>query len=212
MTDVLISGLTIVENAQRFYDKARQTRLARSHAEERLSEIEDRANEAKTLLDELRGLKTRAEVIQFQKERADILASYLGQKAANADEQIPFRRYPLAGGYEVWVGKNARQNDLLTFDYARKFDFWLHARGVPGSHAVLRRPGRTTKPDKLIMEQAASIAAFHSKARGSELVPVIVTEKKYVRRPRGAAVGTVVVEREQVLLVEPRLPEMPNAG
>ena len=199
-------ALNAIENAQRYYEKARQTRLARSHAEERLEITENQALETESLLSTLRAFKTRSQVVQFQKDQADRIAPYLSQKNADATDRIPFRRYILDRGYEVWVGKNARQNDALTFDYARKFDFWLHARGVPGSHTVLRRPGRTTQPDKHILEQAAAIAAYHSKARGSALAPVIVTEKKYVRKPRGAAIGTVVVEREQVLLVEPGLP------
>ena len=203
VTIPLDPNLSGIENAERYYEKARQTRLSREHAEQRLIQTEEKANESKNLLEALRALKTRSEVIQFQKDQTDRLAPFLGQKNEDRIKRIPFRRYDLGNGYEVWVGKNAKQNDRLTFEYARKFDLWLHARGVSGSHTVLRRPNRTAQPDKSVLERAASIAAYHSKARGSQLVPVIVTEKKYVRKPRGAAVGTVLVEREQVLLVEP---------
>lgn len=195
-------ALSVIENAQRYYEKARKTRQARTHAEERLEQVEQLANNAKELLDALRALTTRSDVEKFARNEADRLAPFLGQKT-QPKEQVPFRRIPLSGGYEVWVGKNAKQNDALTFQYARKFDYWLHARGVPGSHTVLRRPGRTSQPDKQILESAAAIAAFYSKARGSHLVPVIVTERKYVRKPKGAPIGTVIVEKEQVILIEP---------
>lgn len=203
--DVKLSGIA---NAQKYYEKARQTRQARSHAEERLLLTEQRAEEASLLLEEVRKLTTRSEVLKFEKDNAERLAPFLGQQASEAVQQVPFRRFELGSGYEVWVGKNAKQNDALTFSHARKFDFWLHARGVPGSHTVLRRPGRTSQPDKRIKAQAAAIAAYYSKARGSHLVPVIMTERKYVRKPRGAALGAVIVEKEEVLIVEPGLPQL----
>ena len=95
---------------------------------------------------------------------------------------------------------------MLTTKFARKDDYWLHARGAPGSHVVLRVKGRE-EPPRYILEAAAAIAAWHSKARPSSLAPVIAVRKKYVRKPRGAQKGTVVVDRENVLLVEPGLPE-----
>ena len=104
------------------------------------------------------------------------------------------------------MGKNAKQNDALTFRYAQKHDLWMHARGTPGSHTVLRLPGRHSQPSPRVLERAASIAAYYSKAQGSALVPVMVTERKYVRKAKGAPPGAVVVEREEVLLVEPKLP------
>ena len=199
-------NLTGIENAEKYYDKARRTRAARAHAEERLEGIEALAEHAGQLLEKLNQLKTASEIKKFEKAHADQLAPFLGQQNARSEDQIPFRRYDLGHGYEVWVGRNAKQNDLLTFKHARKFDLWMHARGVPGSHAVLRRTGRTVIPPKNILEQAASITAFYSKARGSSLVPVIVVERKHVRKPKGAAPGAVLVEKEEVLLVEPGLP------
>lgn len=195
-----------VENAQRYYAKARQTRQARAHAEHRMVEAERRAAVAEELLVRLRTLTTHADVERFKKAEAGRLAPFLNQPT-QGQAHVPFRRFPLEGGYEVWVGKNAKQNDLLTFRYARKDDLWLHARGVGGSHAVLRLPHRQARPGRPVLERAAAIAAHYSKARGSHLVPVIVVPRKYVRKPRGAAPGTVVVEREEVLLVTPALPE-----
>ncbi|MEZ4702308.1 MAG: NFACT RNA binding domain-containing protein [Rhodothermales bacterium] len=197
---------TLLENARTYYEKARLTREARAHAEARLDSVERQAGEAERLLAALREQHTAADVRQFMKDEADAIAPFTASGAPTID-RLPFRRFDLGHGYEVWVGKSAQQNDVLTFQHARKFDLWMHARGVPGSHAVLRRPGRTVPVPRPILEQAAGIAAYFSKAKGSTLVPVIIAERKFVRKPKGAAPGAVLVEREQVVLVPPALPE-----
>ncbi len=197
--------LRAVENAQHYYDRARRTRASREHAEGRLIETEARAEEAAALLAELRALDWLSDLERFRKEEAKRLAPFVGDEAEEA-ERLPFRRFDLGGGYEVWVGKNAKQNDQLTFRYAQKYDLWMHARGVAGSHAVLRLPHRQAQPARALVQRAAAVAAHFSKAQGSSLVPVMVAERKYVRKPKGAPPGAVVVEREEVLLVEPGLP------
>ncbi len=129
------------------------------------------------------------------------------KRRGSAPEGFQPRIYFLPGEWEVWVGRNAKQNDELTHHRASQKDLWFHARGCQGSHTVLRASSGKGEPPREIIEAAASIAAFHSKARNSQLVPVAYTEKRYVRRPRGAKAGTAVMMREKVLMVEPRLPE-----
>ncbi len=199
-------ALSAVENAQKYYDRARRTRRSREEAENRLVETGERAEEAERLLAALRTVDELREIRSFRKDRADELARYMPAETSPSD-RVPFRRFDLPGGYEVWVGRNARQNDDLTFRHAQKYDLWMHARGVAGSHTVLRLPNRDAEPDRRIVRQAAAIAAHYSKARGSALVPVMVTERKYVRKPKGAGPGAVMVDREDVVLVEPGLPD-----
>lgn len=194
-----------VENAERYYDKAQAARREREHAQGRLEDAEERAAESEVLLEELRQIETLDALKKFRKAEAERLAPFISGEEEGI-ERLPFRRFDLGSGYEVWVGKNARQNDELTFHHAQKYDLWMHARGLPGAHAVLRLPNRDADPPKRIVHQAASIAAYYSKGRGSKLVPVMVTERKYVRSPSGAPPGAVRAEREEVLLVEPRLP------
>jgi predicted ribosome quality control (RQC) complex YloA/Tae2 family protein len=121
------------------------------------------------------------------------------------------RRYVLPGGWEVWVGKSAKQNDELTHRWASPRDLWFHARGAQGSHTVLRIASGKGEPPREIIAAAAAIAAWHSKARNSKLVPVAYTEKRYVRRPRKSPVGTAMMMREKVLMVEPGVPEQAGA-
>ena len=204
-TIALDPRLSPIENAQAYYEKAKRSRVARQKAEERIQGLNRTAVDTKRLYEEALDLKTVEEVKAFQSKHKGHLKALMA--APEDPDNIPYRRYVLDEGYEVWVGRNAKQNDQLTLHDARKYDLWLHARGVAGSHTVLKLRGRTDQPPKHIVEQAASIAAWHSKSRTSGLAPVIVVEKKHVRKPRKALPGAVVVEREKVLLVEPGLPD-----
>ena len=109
----------------------------------------------------------------------------------------------------MWAGKSSQNNDLLTMKHARPNDLWFHARGSGGSHVVLKSGSGKGEISKRAIEEAASIAAYYSKMKNASTVPVAMTERKYVRKPKGAPPGTVTLEREKVLFVEPRLPEQP---
>ena len=206
LTIPLRSELSAVQNAERYYERARESRQARIHSEKRLAELGERVDKLQALYAELNKAETATTVKKFKKRNSAALAG-LSSQGSGIDSPVPYRCYQLADGYEVWVGRNAKQNDRLTTRDARKYDLWLHARGVAGSHTVLRVPRRQEVPPARIVEKAAAIAAWHSKARTSEFAPVIVVERKYVRKPRKSPLGTVVVEREEVLIVKPELPE-----
>lgn len=198
-------SLTAIENAQRYYERARRGRAARAHAEERWEQVQQRAQRARERLEALGRVTTLKGLDAFATEHREELDEILGQDA-DSGARKPFRRYPLPSGFEAWVGKNARANAELTTRYARPHDLWLHARGVPGSHVVIRRPARTTDVPKPVIEAAARLAAYFSRARTSALVPVQVTERKYLRPLKGAPPGTMRVEREDVVLVAPAAP------
>lgn len=198
-------ALGVVENAERLYARARQTRRAREEAELRLGAVTSARQEAERLLADLRELEDLKDLRAFRKAHAEDLARFGRERPSDAPI-FPFRRFDLGGGYEAWVGRSAKENDELTFTHARRHDWWLHARGTAGSHVVLRCPRRAEKPPRGVVEGAAAIAAWFSKASGSAMVPVIVAERRFVRKPRGAAPGAVVVDREEVVIVEPALP------
>jgi len=131
-----------------------------------------------------------------------------GERAGGrrADAGFRPRSYVTSEGWTVLVGRSNEENDWLTHRFAHPEDYWLHAHGVPGSHVVLRREGRRDNPSVRTLEEAASFAAFFSKARHSSKAPVLYTLKKYVRKPRGAKPGLAVCEREKTLMVRPRDP------
>ncbi len=119
------------------------------------------------------------------------------------------RRLKTKEGWDVLIGRNNDGNDYLTLHLARPEDYWFHVHGASGSHVVLRRGKGKNEPSKQTLEEVAGWAAFYSQARTAGKVPVIVTLKKYVRKPRKAPAGTVMCEREKTLMVRPQEPETP---
>jgi predicted ribosome quality control (RQC) complex YloA/Tae2 family protein len=126
------------------------------------------------------------------------------------------RRLKTAEGWDVLIGRTSEGNDYLTHKLARPEDYWFHVgAGVAGSHVVLRRGKGKNEPSKQTIEEVAAWAAFYSQARTAGRVPVVVTRKKYVRKPRGGKAGLALVEREKSVMVRPREPagsEFPPAG
>jgi predicted ribosome quality control (RQC) complex YloA/Tae2 family protein len=110
----------------------------------------------------------------------------------------------------VFIGREGADNDRTTFEFAKPYELWFHAQQCPGSHVVMKFPNKSFKPSKAEIEETASYAAWHSKARNDSLVPVIYAERKYVRKPRKAKPGLVTVEREKSVMVEPKQPENPR--
>ena len=117
-----------------------------------------------------------------------------------------FRKFILDDNFQVWVGKNSRANDLLTFKYANQNDLWFHIRGFSGSHTILKKFSKDLEYPKYVIKTAASIAAYYSKARNSGTIPVAYTERKYVKKGKGFREGSVIMEREKVVFVKPGLP------
>lgn len=116
----------------------------------------------------------------------------------------PFHEFNFLG-YTILVGKNAKQNDQLSFQFSKKTDIWLHARDAFGSHVIVRNPQDRELPNA-VLEYAASIAARFSKRKHESLVPVQYTPRKYVRKMKNGAAGQVVLEREKVVMIAP-IPE-----
>lgn len=112
--------------------------------------------------------------------------------------RLPYIEYVDAKGHRVLVGRGARDNDELTQRVAKPNDLWLHARGVPGAHVVVPLARGAACPTELLVD-AATLAAWHSDARGQDLVEITWTEKRYVRKPRHSPTGRVTLDREKVM-------------
>ncbi|CAN5717067.1 hypothetical protein BH23GEM10_BH23GEM10_12120 [soil metagenome] len=109
-------------------------------------------------------------------------------------------------GHEVLVGRSARDNDELSLRVARPRDLWLHAAGHAGSHVVIRQPDDGADVPRAVIERAAALAAYHSKARNARgKVAVHMCRAADVRKPRGAPAGTVELRRYDTVRVYPRL-------
>jgi predicted ribosome quality control (RQC) complex YloA/Tae2 family protein len=187
-------------NANAFYDQAKK----RERAAERIPALL-RAAEVELA----RALEAEARIAAGEATRDEVAAIAGGARKqersrGKADAApLPYRVYRTSGGLEVRVGRNNRANDDLTARHASPDDIWLHAESVPGAHVVLRWGKRDANPPAGDLQEAAILAAVHSRARTSGMVPVTWTRRKYVRKPRKAAAGAVVVERGKTLFVAP---------
>lgn len=179
---------------------AQGTLAVLDQADLELRELADESAGATDLLGRLHGWRADHVDILPGKKSSSAAGRYGPEEPARA-----FRRYLVDGRWEVWVGRNNKENDELTHRASHSRDIWLHAQGVPGSHVILRTAGKPEQVPRLVLEKAAGLAALNSKARHSALVPVVFTERRYVRKPRKAPAGTAVCLREKSLFVSPGL-------
>jgi predicted ribosome quality control (RQC) complex YloA/Tae2 family protein len=124
----------------------------------------------------------------------------------SAPEILPVRSYLSADGMEVLMGRTGKENDLVTFKVAAPHDFWFHAQGFAGAHVVVRNPSRLGRLPEPTARQAAMLAAFHSKARGSARVDVIYTQRRHVRKGKNQPPGKVLVRKHETIQVSPEMP------
>ena len=186
------------ENARAFYDRAARVERARERIPALLEEASRTADRLQGLLERVRkGEVTAQELRAALPGRATPRASQAAPGTA-----LPYRPFRSSGGLEIRVGRGSKHNDALTFRHSAPDDIWLHARHSAGAHVILRW-GRAENPPARDLEEAAVLAALHSKARTSGTVPVDWTRRKYVRKPRGSAPGSVVMQRAATLFVAP---------
>lgn len=201
----LKEGMSIAENAEYYYDKAKSSRRSYKEAKKRIPDVEKEVKLSNRLLKEVRDIEHLPELESWMKDHSDELEKFGYGVEDDSQASSPYRKFK-EGKYEIWVGKSAKSNDQLT-SLAHKEDVWLHARGVGGSHVVIRMGNQKDFPPKEVILKAAGYAAYYSKAKGMKMAPVMYTKRKYVRKPKGAAPGAVVVERENVEMVPPLNPK-----
>jgi predicted ribosome quality control (RQC) complex YloA/Tae2 family protein len=196
----LKEALTLQKNAEEYFSKASKTKEKVRIMEKRHLLLQQEHAALEELLAATESISSPREARRFLVQQN----SQTGKSDAPALKNIRtaplFRTANLSPAITILVGKNATNNELLTFSHTKPNDIWLHARGASGSHCVLKG---TTLNNLAAIRQAAEVAAWYSSAKHSSLVPVIYTLKKFVRRGKKLAPGQVIVEREEVLLVKP---------
>lgn len=202
ITIPLKSKLSLHENAQAYFDKAKKSETEIVVRKKRQLQAESELEPYLHAQEELNQVHGYKALQKFYKQFPEFKPVMKDQ--ANSTAQ--YREFDLGEGYVLYVGKDAASNDRLTLKFAKPHDIWLHARGCSGSHCILRGGDKDKKPPRHILDAAAEIAAYYSKARNGKHVPVAWTRKKYVRKPKGANVGAVIIDRETVVQVDPKLP------
>ena len=192
-------NLSLQANAEKYYRKSKNQQLEVNNLKNNIQKLDE---EAMLLINEIAMIDKTEDFKILQKFVKEKLV-----KVSNA-ERKPFRTFSI-DGYTVLVGKSAKDNDELTLKYAKKEDFWLHAKDCSGSHVVIKTHDH--KIPSHTLEKIAGIAAYFSKRKQDSLCPVIVTRKKFVRKNKALAPGEVIVAQEDVILVKPQKPELPEA-
>ncbi|MDY6898465.1 MAG: NFACT RNA binding domain-containing protein [Cyanobacteriota bacterium] len=200
-----------VQNAQKLYKQHQKLKRARTAVEpllaevnteiEYLEQVESAVSQIDNYLEseDLEALEEIREELISQKYLED---SEYRRRSSN-DATTNFYRHQTPSGFEVIVGRNNRQNDQLTFKVAGDYDLWFHAQEIPGSHVLLRlEPGAVAEENDL--QFTANLAAYYSRARQSEQVPVIYTEPKHVYKPKGAKPGIAIYKQETIIWGKPQ--------
>lgn len=198
----LEENFNLIENATKYYEKAKK---AEKEAEVKMDSIEKakkELDEAKILFKEFEKIDEPKKLRKFIIENSKEIGIDMGE---NKDQESKFRHFEIQG-WDFFAGKNAANNDELTMKFAKPHDIWFHARGVSGSHCIIRKDKKDKIP-KEILKKAAGLAAYYSQARKGKYIPVAYTEKKYVRKPKGANTGAVIMQKEEVIMVDPIDPQ-----
>lgn len=197
-------AVTPAQNAQKFYKEYNKAKTREQMLTVQIEKAQDELAYIESVWDALSRAATEAELSQIRLELMD--EGYLrvpkGQK--RKDKPLPPHAFLSSDGFRILVGRNNRQNDVLTLKTAKKDDIWLHTKNIPGSHTIIVSDGRPVSDTAI--EEAARIAAYHSKAKDSAQVPVDFTAVKNVSKPAGAKPGRVIYVKYKTIFVTPSLP------
>lgn len=198
----LDARLTPAQNAQKYYNEYRKL----DTAEKKLTELIKKGGEELSYLDSVLDSVSRAESdselseIRRELREQGYLRAQKGddRPAKKISEPLKFRS---TDGFEILVGRNNRQNDILTLKTAKATDIWLHTKDIAGSHVIVRTNGQV--PSERTIFEAAQLAAFHSKGKSGSGVPVDYVAVKFVKKPAGAKPGMVIFTNNKTLYVTP---------
>ena len=196
----VIKNKTCIENAEIYFEKARKNKVKEKINQQKYPQL---LQTLENLLILKKDINTYHSTKQIESLNSIYSSIVLGVQKTKTQHDSPYRVFELSEDFTVYLGKNAENNDQLTKQFAKPNDIWLHARGVSGSHAIIKGKGI---PPKHIIEKAAAIAAYYSQSRNASYTPVSYTFKKYIRKKKGSHPGAVMMEREEVIMVKPYNP------
>lgn len=201
--------LSASENAQKNYKKYAKLKNAYKLLEEQIPQTEEEVHYLENILVSIENCTELQELEEIKEEL--INEGYIKGNSKNRKKNINKtaskpHHYISADGYHIYVGKNNKQNDFLTLKLSAKDDIWLHTKNIPGSHVIIKTENKIV-PDTTLYE-ASCLAAFNSKARQSQNVPVDYTERKYVKKPKGSKPGMVIYENNNTIYVTPKREEV----
>lgn len=195
---------TPAQNAQGYYKKYNKAKTALTEHKRMLENTKLEIEYLESILESLSNAFAEQDIIEIREELMQ--EGYIKKKASRANNaknrsKSKPHHYISSDDYDIFVGKNNLQNDLLTLKKASNNDIWLHTKDIPGSHVIIKSKG-TEIPENTLLE-AANLAAYYSKGKQSGNVPVDYCPKKNVRKPNGAKPGMVIYEHYNTIYITP---------
>ena len=194
------------ENAQAYYKKYNKSKTALDEKNKQLKDTEDSISLLESYVTYIDNAETPEDIDDIRSELTDL--GYMRKRKnqpAKKNKKTSFLQFKINDDFIVKVGRNNKENDDLTMKTAESHDIWFHTKDIPGSHVILFTNKRHID-EKTILE-AASIAAYYSKARESQNVPVDFTKVKHVKKPSGAKPGMVIFKDNRTVYVNPQKPK-----
>ena len=190
------------QNAAKFYKDYARMKTAEKELTRQMELAEQELSYLLSVLEELNraGSEQELEEIRLELQQGGYVKSDGGKKRIK-QSKLPPMRFESTDGFAIYVGRNNRQNDELTFKSARKDDIWLHAQKVHGSHVIIACGGRPVPDDTVT--QAAQLAAYYAEAKGGQNVPVDVTPVKQVKKTPAGKPGMVIYHTYRTVIVNP---------
>lgn len=191
------------ENSQKYFDRYNKLKRTYEALTGQIEETESEISHLNSISISLDIAMQEEDLLEIKEELTDF--GYIKKKNHGKKQKItskPFH-YKSSDGYDMYVGKNNFQNDDLTFKLAASYDWWFHAKGIPGSHVIVKSNGDEL-PDSTF-EEAAKLAAFYSKARANEKVEIDYTQKKHIKKAKGGKPGFVIYHTNYSMLIEPNI-------
>ncbi|MBQ2841125.1 MAG: NFACT family protein [Oscillospiraceae bacterium] len=190
------------ENAEKLFREYRRMKNAERYITEQLAAGEEELEYLESVIESIEKAECEADLAEIREElRETGYADKSGDKKGAKKTALRPYRFVSSDGFVIYAGRNNKQNDALTLKSAMKGDLWLHTKNIPGSHVIVESSGREL-PDRTITE-AAQIAAYYSRAKDSENVPVDYTQVRHVKKPQGAAPGKVIYTNYYTAYVNP---------
>lgn len=200
----LKENISPAQNAQSYYKLFSKAKATEEHSKTELKGAKDELYYLESVLEALSLSKNAEDINEIKEELFE--QGYITRQKNQKNKKKPAKASPLEfktdDGYTVFVGRNNKENDFLTLKSSYSTDIWLHTKIIPGSHTVIKTGGDPNVPPNTIY-QAAALAAYHSKAKGSAQVPVDYTTVKNVKKPNGAKPGLVIYDNYNTVYISP---------
>lgn len=197
-------ALSASQNAQKYYKEYRKARTAEEKLTVQIKNAESDLLYLDTVLEELSRASSEEdlrEIRQELQEQGYLRTKKEGSKQKKQPARRAFKKQVSSDGFDIFIGRNNRENDELTLRQAKKNDLWFHTKDIPGSHVILMLGGR--EPTQDAIREAAILAAANSKAKDSSQIPVDYTSVRYVSKPQGAKPGMVIYTNQKTIFVTP---------